>query len=450
MTAVHPDAVIQIRLPKPHKSQRLVLRQAQRWNVLCCGRRWGKTKLGLILACLPALQGFPVGWFAPDFKTQQELFREAARVLKKVIRECNRSEWRIELLSGGVIEFWSLHNNPDAGRSRHYKRVIIDEAAMVPHLEEVWKKAIRPTLIDLVGDAWFLSTPRGRNFFWELFQRGKEGRRGYACWQMPSDANPLLRLSELAEMRADTDPGVAEQEIDAQFLEGGAFFRTLSETRHTCLPKDLPATWRWYGGFDWGSNAPASFHLAAFDQDGHCWVSDEFYGANRTDEEIAAHMKSLILARGLKLADVPIAADPSIWAHMPTSQGYGERRVEAYIKAGLNMVKADNSRVDGWANMRRYLHRDKITFFRGRCAAALRTLPKLNPDKHNIEDVDTNEEDHAADSVRYLLAQRPLAAALTPEAKAAKMEREAQESVEKAQREKYRIRLNKREKSTDY
>lgn len=109
------------------------------------------------------LDGFPVAWFAPSYKYLTEAWREFERALKPVVVRKNATEHRIELVTGGSIDFWSLKDE-DAGRSRKYKRVVVDEAAQVKNLEECWNGAIRPTLTDLKGDADLLSTPRAQLF----------------------------------------------------------------------------------------------------------------------------------------------------------------------------------------------------------------------------------------------------------------------------------------------
>lgn len=230
-----------------------------------------------------------------------------------------------------------------------------------------------------------------------------------------------------------------------QLLEGdwhaarGKFFSDYDRDRHTMLPIDMDSgSYRWYGGFDWGWSAPAAFELGAFDGEGDCTVTDEVYEAGVGDDELAAMVVSTIKGRGLKLSDVPIAADPSMWQMMPDRKGYGERRIEAYLAAGLNMIPADNARVDGWSNLRRYLVRGKLRFFRGRCAALLRTLPVLEPDKNKPEDVDTKMEDHAPDALRYLLAQRPLPAAPTQEQLDQRREAENEEARRISRAERYR------------
>lgn len=213
-------------LPRPHAGQAKILRQTRRFNVVDCGRRWGKTVLGVNRLVPPALDGFPVAWFAPSYKYLAEAWRDFIRILKPVIARTNKSEWRIELLTGGVIEFWSLQDE-DAGRSRKYKRVVIDEAAKVKGLKKSWLEAIRPTLADYRGDADFLSTPKGRDYFWELYTKGLDPlEREWACWQMPTSTNPFIHSDEIEELRRNMPDRVFSQEILAEFHDdGGGVFR---------------------------------------------------------------------------------------------------------------------------------------------------------------------------------------------------------------------------------
>mgnify|MGYP003620853316 CR=1 FL=1 len=103
------------------------------------------------------------------------------------------------------------------------------------------------TLADLTGDAWVFSTPKGRNGFWQMWQRGAdEGEPDWQSWQMPSDVNPLLPAAELAEMRRNLPEMVARQELDAQFIEdAGGVFRRVMECA-TATPLSAPQPGRAY------------------------------------------------------------------------------------------------------------------------------------------------------------------------------------------------------------
>lgn len=206
-------------LKRPHSAQQAIKTNAKRWNIVDCGRRWGKTTLGIDLAVEPALRGYPVGWFNPTYKLLSEAWRDLKRTLEPVTRHRSETEHRIELITGGVVEAWTLED-PSAGRGRKYKRVVFDEAAMARNLEEAWEQAVRPTLTDLQGDAWFLSTPKGFNFFHTLFIRGQDERLSdYASWQMPSSTNPHLPAAEIEAVRQELPERVFRQEYEASFVD---------------------------------------------------------------------------------------------------------------------------------------------------------------------------------------------------------------------------------------
>lgn len=220
---------IRLTLPSPHAGQRRILREKKRFNVIDCGRRFGKTNIGTSLELEPALEGFPVGWFAPSYKYLIEVWREIVRTLQPVIAEKSVSEKRLQLITGGVIDFWSLED-PDAGRSRKYKRAIVDEAAKARHLKQAWLESIRPTLTDYEGDAFFLSTPKGLNYFHDLYQLGQDPLdEEWMSWKMPTSTNPYIKPAEIEAARKSLPERVFRQEYLAEFLTEGTFFRFIDQ-----------------------------------------------------------------------------------------------------------------------------------------------------------------------------------------------------------------------------
>jgi phage FluMu gp28-like protein len=211
---------IPITLNRPHAAQQKILSEAKRFNVLVCGRRFGKSKLAVNLLVQPALKGFPVGYFTPTYKLLEETFKEVAAITNELVTKKHDQQF-IELITGGKIEFWSL-DNPMAGRSRKYKRVIVDEAAFHSKLWESWTEAIRPTLTDLKGDAWFLSTPKGKNDFYKLHMRAKAGEQNWATWQMSTYTNPYIDPAEIDDAQKDLPALAFSQEYMAEFNENVA------------------------------------------------------------------------------------------------------------------------------------------------------------------------------------------------------------------------------------
>lgn len=239
--------------------------------------------------------------------------------------------------------------------------------------------------------------------------------------------NPSLDEASYRANLADLDESTRKQLEDGDWhAVRGRFFSMWNRDKHVCPAFDIPPHWRLYGGLDWGYGAPSAFCLGAFDEQGYCYIIGEIYLRESDDDDTAASIAGMIQGHGRSIKDVPIAADPSMWVNLHVRKAAvrnarGERRIDAYLEAGLRVHAADNSRVDGWANVRRYLNRQQIQLFDGKAKDLERTLPMLDPDKNNPDDVDTKQEDHAADALRYLLQQRPLNAP-NPEDEAVKKE----------------------------
>lgn len=89
---------------------------------------------------------------------------------------------------------------------------------MSRHLEEAWTQAIRPTLADYCGKAWFLSTPKGNNTFKTLFDQAAE-TPDWARWQMPTSSNPFIAVDEIAAMQRELPSVVFQQEVLAEFVD---------------------------------------------------------------------------------------------------------------------------------------------------------------------------------------------------------------------------------------
>lgn len=229
--------------PELHQGQQQVLSEARRFNVLECGRRFGKTTLGEDLAIDTALDARPVGWFAPSYKILSDAWRELVAATPDVATP-NQQERRLEFLTGGVIECWSLDQS-DAGRGRKYARVIVDEAGMVRNLDTAWNGAIRPTLTDYRGDAWFLGTPRGHNYFHRLYAKGQHEQGEWKSWRFGTIANPTIDPDEVESARRDMPSAAFEQEYLGIPADDGGNPFGLQSIRACVAPLSAaaPAVW---------------------------------------------------------------------------------------------------------------------------------------------------------------------------------------------------------------
>lgn len=223
--------------------------------MLDCGRRFGKNILLQDLAVESALaRRQPCGWAAPTYRHLLEDWAVLTDTLAPVLVRRNVQEKQIALVGGGLLDFWSL-DSPDSIRGRKYGRFIVNEAGIVPNLLDTWNMVIRPTLIDLRGDAYFGGTPKGMNGFWSLYNaHGPE----WAQWQMSSYTNPHVPAPELDALRLTMSERAFQQEIMAQFIADGAgVFRNVRTL--STLPRVAPVEGhRYVIGRDWGRSNDAS------------------------------------------------------------------------------------------------------------------------------------------------------------------------------------------------
>ncbi len=215
----------------------MVIDESDRFNVLNCGRRWGKTDLLTDLALDgkhpddpgSLLNGGRVGWWVGRQAQFQEVWDHVSNTLAPISAKQDASLHYIRLHTGGRLDFWTLYKDPNSGRGRKYHRSIVDEAAFATRLEKAWQRTIMPTLVDYGGDAYFASSPDGLNYFHHLHRMGDPTspwyRAGWKSWTEPSWNNPYIDVDEIELMRGQMSDAAFRAEFGAEFLEGvGTWF----------------------------------------------------------------------------------------------------------------------------------------------------------------------------------------------------------------------------------
>lgn len=245
---------IELEIPKLHQGQQELETQLKRFNVVPCGRRWGKTQFQIVRAIKRALNGEYYGWFAPNYKYLTEPFQEIVRLCHPVIKRSNATDKVIEFITGGRIEFWTCED-PNCGRGRKYHEVSIDEAGFVLDLGTIWREAIRPTLSDYQGQGNFYGTPKGKNWFYEAWLLGEdENQPDWGSFRRPTLNNPYIPPSEVEAAKNDpmTDEATFKQEYEATFVENDISYLFLASYFHDRIiePNECPQLKIWYRGWD--------------------------------------------------------------------------------------------------------------------------------------------------------------------------------------------------------
>ena len=277
----------EVRLPHLHADQRAVAEQTRnaRFVHLRAGRRWGKSHLlarMLVEAALVHRQ--TVGYFAPTYKLMLPVWEQVRRTLRAPVAEEYKAERRIDTTTGGRVEFWSL-DNEDAGRSRGYDLIVVDEAGLVRNLETIWRENLIPALLDRRGRAVLAGTPKGKGDFWRIHQSAIEDPRWATVRRSTSD-NPRLDPADIALLRSAMTERAARQELDAEFLDdGGAVFRNVRACVGTIARSGEAAII----GVDWGRYEDATV-FAALDPQTRCVVDVE----RLVDVDFATQRRALL------------------------------------------------------------------------------------------------------------------------------------------------------------
>jgi hypothetical protein len=207
-----------IELPEAHKNQETIIESPARFRVVMCGRRFGKSELSQVEIIKNAIVGQTVAYITPTYNLAKTFFDKLA---KAVPFASNRSDLTLEFPNGGSVQFFT-GERLDNLRGRKFHLVVIDEASFIPDLEGGWLNSIRPTLTDYKGRALFLSTPKGKNYFYSLFMKGNGGEEDWQSFKFSTYDNPYIDKSEIDSARMQLPEVVFEQEYMANPAENAA------------------------------------------------------------------------------------------------------------------------------------------------------------------------------------------------------------------------------------
>lgn len=252
-----------INLPPLTLPQMRIKAHPSKRKVIAAGKRFGKTQLSAILCHEVAARGGIAWWIARTYKVGaagwhdiKALAQDIQRKTGLPLRIIDSEPFVVEYPNGGRIEVRAVGEAPNDLRGTPLDLVIFDEAAFIPHLRSAWL-AVQTGLLDRKGTAYFISTPFGKNFFYELYQRGNprspNRRKGWQSFQYSTYDNPLLDPEDITAMAEEMDELDRRQEIYAEFIEGqGLVFR---KVRSYALvpPGARPDSGHTYVfGVDWG------------------------------------------------------------------------------------------------------------------------------------------------------------------------------------------------------
>lgn len=434
----------ELTIGRPNEKQALALKEKHK-HVGYGGARGGgkswfvRTKAKLLAVNFPGIHLMIVRRSYPEL-TQNHinpLINELACGSKNSICKYNKSEKTMTFVNGSTILFNYCNVERDL---KHYQGtevdvLFIDEATQFP---ELWIKKIVACVRGVnqfPKRIYYTCNPggEGHGYIKRIFIDKKylpgEREEEYAFIQALVTDNKVLMESDPDYIhQLEALPGKLKKawlEGSWDIFEGQFFeeFRDLPEHyedhqwTHVIEPFEIPKDWAIYMSYDFGYSKPFSFQWWAVSRDGCAYLIVEFYGCTGEPNE---GLKWTAKEQFEKVRDIeamhPLlkdrkiigrVADPAIW-----NAEYGESIQETAAKARIYFQKADNARIAGWMQMHYRMSFDKngraMMYVFNTCKHFIRTIPLMSYSEHTPEDLDTELEDHIADSTRYFCMMRPI------------------------------------------
>jgi phage terminase large subunit len=391
-------------------------KRTERFSVGVAHRRCGKT-----VACINDLiqyandsskTAYRAAYVAPYLKQAKDVAWEYLKRYSEPHwnKPPNESELYVELKGGKRIRIYGA-DNADALRGGYLDDVILDEYAdMYP---SVWGTIIRPMLADRRGRATFIGTPKGRNAFHTIYQRGLNDPQWFTFF-MPASETGILSDQELADAKLDMTPEEYAQEFECSFdaaIKGAYFGKEMAEAdragRITSVEwdKELPVYTAWDLGM--GDSTAIWFWQAV---GGEIRIID-FY---ETNGESVEHYAKVLHAKPYRYAQDFVPHDARV-----RELGTGRTRLETMLSHKLKPRVIPAHKIMDGINAARVLM-PRIWFDAVNCADGIEALRqyKAEYDEKLRAFRDNPKHDwtsHAADAFRYLaVAWKEMAQPVTP------------------------------------
>jgi phage terminase large subunit len=202
---------------KLSEPQTIVSQDERRFRVLVTGRRFGKTTLAIREVCYVARTPGRVCWIVcPSYRQAKQIsWIKLKQILQDLrwVKKINEAELTITLKNGSRICLRGA-DNPDSLRGVGIDFLVMDECADIE--ESAWTTVLRPTLSDTKGRAMFIGTPKGMNWFYDLYQRGQNPEeQEWGSHQYTTVEGGWVDQEEIDQAKKDLDLKTYRQEYEA-------------------------------------------------------------------------------------------------------------------------------------------------------------------------------------------------------------------------------------------
>lgn len=283
-------AEIVYRLTKP---QAKILSSNKRFVFVNAGRRFGKTWLSGAKA-MKKLTNKPksVVWYvAPTQNLARNVFWDGwikEHMPEEYIQKKNEQLMVMWLKNGSVLYVLSAEN-PDRLRGSGVDLLIMDECGFIK--KEAYD-IIRPVLSDKYhdGEALYISTPKGYNWFYDLYCKAKENPATWDVFEYTTEEGGNVPKGELEEAKKDMSPKMYAQEYLASFeCVSNRVYENYDRVENAC---EIDFNWGLsdiHVGMDFNVN-PMTAAIAVYER-GSLYFFDEICEKGSNTQEVATMIK---------------------------------------------------------------------------------------------------------------------------------------------------------------
>lgn len=374
-----------------HETQKPVALDRHRFRVLCCGRRWGKTTLAIDqMKGRAAIANSRIAYIAPTYQQARDIaWEQLKRDCKNAAESINEQRLEIKLVNGSLIILRGWESI-ETLRGQKFDLIVLDEVAMMRNFWLNWQEVIRPTLTDTKGEALFISTPKGFNHFYDLFNL-ENTDPDFKSFHFTTYDNPHIPREEVDKAKEQVTEDRFAQEYMADFRKTeGLVYKEFNRERHTFDRMPELQFVKTFGGHDFGFTNPCATITIKKDRQARYWITDEWYATGRTDAQQADYVAALQWDECY-----PDPESPS--------------GIEELRRRGVNVrevVKNKDSIKNGISVVRELLNTNRLRVHKS-CTNLIwefetYSYPDKKPD-HNENENPLKENDHAMDAMRYAL-----------------------------------------------
>jgi PBSX family phage terminase large subunit len=381
-----------------HEAQKVIARDPHRFRVVCSGRRFGKTVLAIDqMKARASIPNSRVAYISPTYQSSRDIVWEA---LKKdclqASSQINEARLEIKLVNGSLIILRGWESI-ETMRGQAFDLLVLDEVAQFRDFWMSWQEVLRPTLTDTKGEGIFISTPKGFNHFYELYNKesgvGHESGPDddFKSFHYTSYDNPFIPKEEIDKAQSQITADRFSQEYLADFTKTeGLVYKEFKRERHLIDPdsKEIKAkTWKSFmTAVDWGYTNPAAVLSVYRDAADNYYVMNEWYEKGRTDAEVAEY----------------VAALHSNFCYPDPESAGGIMELK---KRGVNVrpvIKGKDSIVRGISAVRDFFKADKI-FISRKCKNLIMELETYSYSDDPTDELPEDENNHLLDGLRYIV-----------------------------------------------